>query len=105
MGANEGVVRLDYNTFDVPDNITVLYEGRVLRSTGCFGTTRRGGPDDLVTGCQYKLGHQICCDATGQCNILIGYGPGSSDELEVHVEPNCGDTEDTKWQFTLTCPN
>lgn len=43
MGQNEGSTRLYVNTYTVPDDIRVYYEGKAIRGTGCFGGTARSG--------------------------------------------------------------
>lgn len=98
MGQNEGQTQLLVNTFSVPDDIRIYYEGEPIRGTGCFGTNSESGCTTGVFG-------TACCDGTGLCSIPVSYGPGTSTSLVVEVIPNCSGTADTQWEFTLACPD
>jgi hypothetical protein len=98
MGQNEGSTRLYMNTYTVPDNIQVYYEGKAIRGTGCFGTA-------TLAGCQSTPWGIVCCEGNGWCSIPVAYGPGNSTSLVVEVEPNCSGTPDTQWEFRLACPD
>jgi hypothetical protein len=98
MGQNEGSTRLYMNTYTVPDNIQVYYEGKAIRGTGCFGTA-------TLAGCQSTPWGAVCCEGNGWCSIPIAYGPGNSTSLVVEVEPNCSGTPNTQWEFRLACPD
>ncbi|CAJ0936121.1 unnamed protein product, partial [Mesorhabditis belari] len=66
-----------YETFSVPDRITVTYEGDEIFDSGCVGTE-------------------------GERTTPIGFD-GNSMEVRVDVEPNCDGTTSTAWYFTLPC--
>jgi len=77
LGLSSGTSEFDFDTFSIPDQIIVSYEGRVLFDTGCVGTS---GTQPLVYS-------------------------GNSAEMTVEVRPNCqGGTTGTAWQYTLHCP-
>jgi choice-of-anchor A domain-containing protein len=102
MGKREGRVTLRWNSFTVPDNIFVSYEGSVIMRSGCYGT------HTAPLGCApdpFNPTTMVCCNGMGNCSITFGYGPGQSTKLDVLVEPNCFQTPDTEWNFTLSCPN
>jgi hypothetical protein len=102
VGENDGRVDLFFNTYGVPDNITVSYEDEELRSTGCVGTTGTRPNLDPKPGCNNPGG--ICCDYEGNCRMTVGYGPGRSRVLTISVDPDCGPPGETAWTFTLGCP-
>jgi hypothetical protein len=77
LGRSSGTSQFDFDTFSIPDQIIVTYEGRVLLDTGCVGTS-------------------------GSRSLTYS---GSSTEMKVEVRPNCqGGTSGTQWQYTLHCP-
>jgi Thermolysin metallopeptidase, alpha-helical domain len=98
MGKTEGWVTLQVNTFSVPDDVIVSYEGTPILNTGCYGT---GG---LPAACAQEGLLVACCDGAGNCEERFRYGPGSSTTLHVDVTPNCSGSDDTQWVFALTCP-
>jgi hypothetical protein len=99
MGKNEGWATLYFNTFDVPDDIVVSYEGTPVLDTDCIGTTA------FASGCIQQGLYTDCCDGAGKCGIRFRYGPGSTTSLNVMVNPNCSGIKDTtEWSFELTCP-
>jgi len=77
LGQSSGTSQFDFDTFTIPDEIIVTYEGRVLLDTGCVGTS-------------------------GSMSLTYS---GSSTQMTVEVRPNCqGGTSGTAWQYTLHCP-
>jgi choice-of-anchor A domain-containing protein len=98
MGKTEGWATLQVDTFSVPDDIIVSYEGSPVVTTGCFGT------EALRAGCIPQGRGTACCDGAGSCELRFRYGPGSSTSLHVDVSPNCAGAGDTQWVFALTCP-
>jgi hypothetical protein len=77
LGQVSGTAQFDFDTYSIPDDIIVTYEGRVLLDTGCVGTS---GSQSLPYS-------------------------GSSTAMTVEVRPNCqGGTSGTQWDYTLHCP-
>lgn len=101
MGASQGSAILWVNTYNVPDNFHVYYEGDFLFDSDCVGTNY------TIAGCYHDslFNVQTCCDGAGWCSMSFAYGPGSSRNLTVEVEPNCAGTPDTKWEFRVECPD
>lgn len=97
MGQTEGWATLAVNTFSIPDDIVVSYEGTTIVGTGCFGTIG-------LVGCTQTGIYSACCNGGGECALRFRYGPGSSTKLNVTVSPNCSGTANTEWVFNLTCP-
>lgn len=69
---------LDYETFDIPDKIEVVYQGLVVANTGYVG-------DDLDEG-------------TGSITVLVP--PGVDQSVVVRVTGPAG----TDWDYTVNCP-
>jgi hypothetical protein len=76
MGKSAGSFLFEYDTFTVPDEMIVTYEGRTLYDTGCIG-------------------------ASG--SVILAYA-GSSTKIVVQVKPNCAGDTSTGWTFTVSCP-
>jgi len=76
MGKSSGTFSFGYNTFTIPDEMIVTYEGKVLFDTGCVGQS------DVVT---------------------LSYA-GVSTKISVQVKPNCQGDTSTGWEFTVGCP-
>lgn len=77
MGQNAGTFQFDYETYFIPDQMIVEYEGTTLFDTGCVG---------------------------GSGAKAISYA-GSSTRITVKVIPNCAGTFGTAWQFFVACPS
>ncbi len=75
VGPNSGAVSFRYDTYTVPDQMTVSYGTQELFTTGCVG----------------KAG-------TVQLQL-----PGGG-HVTVNVKPNCANTKSTSWTFTVSCP-
>lgn len=93
LGKTSGTVNFAVDTFEVPDDLTVTYDGKVLIDTGCFGSNL------LASGCSVS---GWCCNGES-CYIGLKYS-GASTEMTVSVTPNCQGTDQTGWEFLLTCP-
>jgi hypothetical protein len=78
MGKSVGTFSFSYDTYDIPDLVTVTYEGRpLLDDSGCFGRSN---------------------------TKTLAYS-GTSSHVTVEVIPNCsGGTKGTRWTFTVACP-
>lgn len=74
MGRSSGTFTLDYDTYSVPDQIEVLYQGEVIWSSG--------GP------------------VAGPGSVPIFYR-GSATQITVRVT---GETQGTAWRYTAGCP-
>ena len=94
LGKTSGKVVLTIDTFDIPDDVTVIYEDQSIIETGCLKTK------DFGPGCNLN---GACCDGAGVCTISFQYS-GSSTQMTVHVMPNCSGTDETGWEFELSCP-
>jgi hypothetical protein len=78
MGISHGTFDFSYDTYSIPDDIVVSYQGLPLFDTGCVG-------------------------ASG--TTTLSFGPGASTQLTVSVSPNCaGGTSGTAWDYTIGCP-
>ncbi|MEP9417222.1 hypothetical protein ABLE92_23180 [Gordonia sp. VNQ95] len=81
----------EYNTINIPDKFDILYDGKQVYTTGWRGTnsaeanrqghTLSGGPSD---------------------SVRITLPAGRSTQIEVRVNT---DDVDTKWSFSVECPN
>ncbi|HEY9888699.1 MAG TPA: hypothetical protein V6D02_09885 [Candidatus Obscuribacterales bacterium] len=74
MTANQGVIQLDYEMYQVPDRIEIFYEGRTLLDTGFI---------------------------SGTDSLTIPFA-GQSGRMEVVVTGNT--VSDTQWNYLLRCP-
>ena len=66
----------DYDTYGVPDRVTLTYEGGVLVDSGCKGISD-----------------------TEEITLT-----GTETYIRVDVEANCSGTSSTGWDFTVHCP-
>ncbi len=77
MGASAGTFQFDWDTYSIPDEMVVTYQGATLFDTGCVG----------ASGTQQ-----------------IGFSGGST-QITVSVSPDCQPgTSGTGWQYTVGCP-
>lgn len=77
MGKSIGTFSFSYDTYDIPDQVTVWHEGHTLLDSKCAG---KSGAETL----SYS---------------------GTSSRVTVEVTPNCsGGTKGTRWTFTVGCP-
>lgn len=83
VGGSSGKATLDFETYDVPDQMTVYVDGAPVTGTGCVGNDKAPG--------------------SGAGSKSFQIPPGAS-TIRVDVNPNCNGTSSTEWQFKLTCP-
>ena len=76
LGTAFGSFVFDYDTYDVKDQIIVTQGGQTILNTGCVGES-------------------------GSISLNLN---GFSKTISVRVNPNCGGTSGTKWNFTVHCP-
>jgi hypothetical protein len=76
MGKSSGTFSFGYDTFTIPDEMIVTYEGKVLFDTGCVGQSGA---------------------------VTLSYA-GVSTKISVQVKPNCQGDTSTGWEFTVGCP-
>ena len=76
IGSSSGTARLDYEMFQVADQMIVEYGGQVVADTGCV---------------------------SGASSVSLDLG-GYSNQVIIRVNPNCRGSDDTMWRFTVTCP-
>ncbi|MDP9120747.1 MAG: BACON domain-containing protein, partial [Acidobacteriota bacterium] len=77
MGQSSGTFTFYYNTYEIPDQMIVTYQGTVLLDTGCVGQE-----------------HSVELTYSGTATTIV-----------VRVNPNCnGSTSGTAWTFTVGCP-
>lgn len=76
MGKTSGTFVFSYNTYVIPDEMIVSYEGRTLFDSGCVGESR---------------------------DVTLTYS-GSSTLVRVEVRPNCAGDTGTAWDFVIGCP-
>jgi len=99
LGRRSGTVIFTINTFSVPDELDVFYDGKLLSPSGCVGTSGFVCGDVVdLTGC-----NGIWCCTGGVCQQSITFS-GQSTEMVVRVKPNCCGTVDTEWAFSISCP-
>lgn len=77
VGRNAGTAHFQFQMFDVPDQMTVMYGGQTLADTGCVSHTG---------------------------NIALALS-GASEQVTIAVNPACRKSEQTQWNFTLSCPS
>lgn len=86
LGTDQGTVQVQYNTYWVPDQISLSCDGKTLWSSGCVGTNR----------------------GRFRSRGMSGSGPIKFDcpsgYLNVHVTPNCSGDGNTEWKYLMTCP-
>jgi len=78
MGTTSGDVDFVYETYTIKDQITVVYDGKTIVDSDCVGTY-------------------------GEVSTKVSFS-GNSKELRVDVRPDCAGETDTRWYFTLSCP-
>lgn len=91
LGKTSGTSTLTLKTFTVPDRLRLYYEGSQIVDTDCIGTGNATVSDAIWT-----------CVA-GECQRQVSYS-GDSTTINVEVSPNCSGTDDTAWEFSLSCP-
>jgi hypothetical protein len=78
MGQSSGTFSFYYQTYSIPDEMVVSYQGTVLFDTGCVG----------------------------QENTVDLTYSGSATTIVVQVTPDCdGSSSGTAWTFTVGCPH
>ncbi|WP_420264569.1 hypothetical protein [Candidatus Magnetominusculus dajiuhuensis] len=78
MGKTGGSFTFTYDTYSIPDEIKLTYEGKTIYDTGCVGAS---GSKDLT------------------------FGVGTTTSITAIVTPNCsGGTSGTAWEFSVSCP-
>ncbi len=77
LGVTSGVFRFDYQTYDVKDQIIISQGGMTIFNSGCVGESR---------------------------SVQVQFG-GYTTMIEVRVNPNCGGSTGTAWNFTVHCPS
>ncbi|MDO8312058.1 MAG: FecR family protein [Sideroxyarcus sp.] len=77
VGRNAGTAHFQFQMFDVPDQMTVLYGGQTLADTGCVSHTG---------------------------NVALALS-GEHEQVTIVVNPACRKSEQTQWNFTLSCPS
>ncbi len=77
LGRSFGSFVLDYDVYQVKDQIVVKQGGRVIYNTGCI---------------------------SGANSVRLNLN-GFSREITVEVHPNCEGTSSTDWTFTVHCPD
>jgi hypothetical protein len=83
VGGSSGTASLNYQAFDIPDQMTVYVDGKLAFGTGCVG-------DNIKKGVGAGVGK-------------FQIPPGASN-VRVDVNPNCNGTSGTAWEFKLICP-
>ncbi|MBF0568333.1 MAG: hypothetical protein HQK95_05635 [Nitrospirae bacterium] len=77
MGKTSGTFTFTYETYSIPDQIVLTYQGKTLYDTGCVG-------------------------ANG--SVALSYS-GTTTSVTAKVTPNCsGGTSGTAWNFSISCP-
>ncbi len=77
LGVTTGVFRFDYQTFSVKDQIIISQGGVTIFNTGCVGESS---------------------------SVQVRFN-GYTTMIEVRVNPNCGGSTGTAWNFTVHCPS
>lgn len=77
-GATVGTVTIDYDFFNVPDQMTVYYQGILLRDTGM---------------------------TNGAGQLVLNYGPGTSTLIEVRMNEFGNTNAGTAWNYTASSYN
>lgn len=99
MGRSQGRATLFVNTVIAADNVIVSQDNTTIFETGCVGTLALNW-----TGCALDgLGRKWCCEDDGDCSTDFVFA-GSSNHVDVDVDPNCSGTTDTLWAFLMSCP-
>jgi hypothetical protein len=95
LGRNTGTVLFGATLWDVPDDIQVWYEGKVIFDTACYGTDS----EDFMTGNRVNVNCSL-----GYCSGQFTLN-GRSTQVTVTVNPNCDRaSETTRWEFLVQCP-
>ncbi len=80
LGKTAGYVTMTYETYAIPDQIDIYYQGTLIATTGCV--------------------------ATSTSHVLPFSYSGSSTQVKVRVTPNCNGVPygSTDWLYRLSCP-
>jgi hypothetical protein len=79
LGTTSGIIRYCYDTENIPDKITLIYDGRVIHDSGIIGTSGE------------------------RCfTFNYVYNPRKPRHLDVHVFPSSD--SGTKWDYRIDCP-
>ena len=77
VGRQAGTAQFQFEMFNVPDHMIVQYGGQTLADTGC------------VSG-------------AGKLALPLS---GVAEQVTIIVKPACRKSDETKWNFTLSCPS
>lgn len=77
VGRQAGTAHFQFEMYNVPDHMIVQYGGRTLADTGC------------VSG-------------AGKLALPLS---GAAEQVTIIVKPACRKSDETKWNFTLSCPS
>ena len=107
MGRTSGDFWFKFNTYDVPDRLTIRSESQTLYALGCVGTLNIEPDPETGSLCTpFEIGKpRWCCDGPGSegfCSAAMHFSGGS--KIYVDVEKDCAGIGRTEWEFTVDCP-
>ena len=80
--------RFTFDAINIPDKFDVLYEGKVIATTGWRGAADRNDNNHNLRG-------------VGAGSMTVNVPAGRSSQIEVRVTT---DTRGTEWSFNVACP-
>lgn len=86
LGTDEGTVQVQLATYQVPDQVSLSCDGKMLWTSGC-----------VSTGGWMNLNPQTRSSGPIKFDCPSGF-------LNVHVTPNCEGDTGTAWKYLVTCP-
>ena len=75
VGQNQGTIIVDYDFFTIPDAFNIIYDGRVIFDSG---------------------------PRTGTGRLAVDFGPGTSTDVSLVMNPTGNSDTNTLWGYTVT---
>lgn len=89
LGKSGTSFEFTYDTYSIPDKFDILYQGKVIASTGWRGSASANDNNHALQG-------------TGDGSMTVNVPKGRSTQIEVRVTT---DINGTAWAFQVACPN
>jgi hypothetical protein len=93
LGTNDGFVTIDYNMFEIPDRMEVIFNGELVAET----------LDNKLRPEYAELAKYGFADDTGRLSFYYKYNPKTLNEMTIRVIPN-QQMPTTEWKFFVKCP-
>ena len=93
LGSVSGEVLIQYDMYDVPDRMEIMFNGQLVAETN----------DESMTPAYKKLEGKGFANNKGFLRFNYVFRPNELHELTIRIVPN-QEVPTTKWQFKVTCP-